>query len=82
MNHETAVSSVSDLTREISDRAGVKIQTAIVAGTPLPVTSLSKNIGEELDIDSTFCYYIITKYMNTRGDLKIKMGPRGGIVPK
>jgi hypothetical protein len=82
MNHETAVANVSDIVRLISDRAGANIQAAIIAGTPLPVTLLSKKLGEELDVGEVLCYHVITKYMQARGDLKIKMGPRGGIVPK
>lgn len=79
MNHATAVSEVSDLTSSIANQAGIMIAAAVATGKRLPITTLSKDVGKQLDADHTFCYQVISRYMKIRGDLVIKMGPNGGI---
>lgn len=82
LSHEDAARSVGELASLIAGSAGITIDVALAQGKRLPVTKLSEEVGKALSIDKNFCYIIISKYIVSRGDLHIKMGPGGGIERK
>lgn len=79
MNHEGAVTKLSESITAIANAAGEEIAKAIASGKKLPVTLLTKTLSEKLDVNKDFCYQIISTYIKVRGDLYIYKGPGGGI---
>jgi hypothetical protein len=79
MTHDDASRSVSDLASLICHGAGQAIDVAISMGKRLPITILSDDLAKQTMTDKTFVYHIVSKYVKTRNDLTIKMGPFGGI---
>jgi hypothetical protein len=77
--HDAARIATLFIIDTICNDAGGFIADAILAGKRLPITKLSEDIGKDLGVDKVLCYHIISKYISARGDLRIKMGPRGGI---
>lgn len=81
-NHEESVQKVSGTVAMISHGAGILIDVAIADGKRFPITKLSQDLAEKLNVDKVFCYHIVSQYIKERGDLEIKMGPNGGIQKK
>lgn len=81
MNHEKSVAYIVGMSQIIVEQAGVMIDTMIAQGKRPLITEVSKDIAIAMGQNKQLCYLLIGAYVKARSDLRIQMGPNGGIVP-